>query len=68
MKNTLGQSISVTLFGESHGEAIGATLDGVPSGIKVDFDFIDHLLTLRRPAGTISTARKEKDQYKIISG
>ena len=68
MKNTLGQSISVTLFGESHGEAIGATLDGVPAGIKVDFDFIDHLLTLRRPVGSISTARREKDQYKIISG
>lgn len=68
MKNTLGQSISVTLFGESHGEAIGVCLDGVPAGISVSLDFINEMLTLRRPVGAISTQRKEKDQFKIISG
>ena len=68
MKNTLGQSVSVTLFGESHGEAIGAVIDGLPSGIKVDTDFISEMLTLRRPVGAISTARKEKDEFKIVSG
>lgn len=68
MKNTLGTSLRVTLFGESHGEAIGAILDGAPAGIKVDLRFINNLLTLRRPVGTISTARKEQDEFKIVSG
>lgn len=68
MKNTFGNSVSVTLFGESHGQAIGVVLDGIAPGVKVDEDFINHQLSLRRPAGTISTARKEQDEFKILSG
>lgn len=68
MKNTLGENIRVTLFGESHGEAIGVVVDGVPAGIRVDLCFINNLLTLRRPVGAISTARKEQDEFKIVSG
>ena len=68
MKNTFGQSVSVTLFGESHGAAIGAVIDGLAPGIKVDEDFIAHQLTLRRPSGAISTARREADKYSILSG
>lgn len=68
MKNTFGNNISVTLFGESHGEAIGAVLDGLPAGIAVDEEFIAHQLDLRRPVGKISTPRKEKDEFKILSG
>lgn len=68
MKNTLGTSLTVTLFGESHGEAIGAVLDGVASGIDVDLDFIADMLTLRRPIGSISTPRREADNFKILSG
>ncbi len=68
MNNTLGQNVSITLFGESHGEAIGAVLDGIPSGIKIDRDFIAKKLSLRRPFGDISTKRQEKDDFKIISG
>ncbi len=68
MKNTFGNSISITLFGESHGEAIGAVLDGLPAGINIDFDSVDRFLGLRRPSGLISTPRKEKDNYKILSG
>jgi chorismate synthase len=68
VKNTFGQSISVTLFGESHGAAIGAVIDGLASGIKVDEGFIAHQLTLRRPSGAISTARREADEYSILSG
>lgn len=68
MKNTFGNNVSVTLFGESHGEAIGAVIDGLAPGIKVDEDFIRHQLSLRRPAGTISTARVEKDGFSIVSG
>lgn len=68
MKNTFGNSIAVTLFGESHGEYIGAIIDGLAPGIEIDNDYIAHMLTLRRPDGKISTPRKEKDEYKIISG
>lgn len=68
MKNTFGNSVAVTLFGESHGEYIGATVDGLAPGTKIDDEYISHMLTLRRPDGKISTPRKEKDEYKIISG
>lgn len=68
MKNTFGSNISVTLFGESHGNAIGAVLDGMPAGISVDEDFIARQMTLRKSVGAISTARKEADAVKIVSG
>ena len=68
MKNTFGYSVAVTLFGESHGEAIGAILDGMAPGIAVDRDYIGHMLTLRRPNGKISTPRQERDAFQILSG
>ena len=68
MKNTFGNNVSVTLFGESHGAAIGAVLDGLPAGIPVSEDFIRHQLSLRRPVGKISTPRQEADNFKILSG
>lgn len=68
MKNSFGQNVTVTVFGESHGAGIGAVLDGMPAGIKVDEEFIDHQLNLRRPSGDISTPRVEADNYVIYSG
>lgn len=68
MKNTLGVSVSVTLFGESHGPKIGAVLDGLAPGIPVDRELIARKLALRRPAGAISTARREQDAFEIVSG
>ena len=68
MKNTFGTSVSLTVFGESHGPFIGAVLDGLAPGIEVNEDDIKHALTMRRPAGKISTARQEKDEYVIASG
>ena len=68
MKNTFGQSVSVTVFGESHGEAIGAIIDGLAPGIRVDTDNIEKKLSLRRPSGKISTSRCEGDEFSIISG
>ena len=55
MKNTFGNSISVTLFGESHGPKIGAVIDGLCPGLGVNYDFIRSQLDLRRPFGKIST-------------
>lgn len=68
MKNTLGTNVSVTIFGESHGKAIGAVIDGLPAGITVDEAFISHQLDLRRPFGKISTPRQEADNFQIMSG
>ena len=68
MKNTFGNNISLTLFGESHGAYIGAVLDGLAPGIAIDDMFIRHQLSLRRPVGKISTARREADAYEIVSG
>ena len=68
MKNTFGNNITLTLFGESHGVSIGAVLDGIAPGLPVDFSEIDRLLSLRRPQGNISTPRRETDEYTIHSG
>ncbi len=68
MKNTFGNSISITLFGESHGEEIGAVLDGMAPGIAVDEAYIEQKLALRRPFGKISTGRVEPDRFRIVSG
>lgn len=68
MKNTFGSSIALTLFGESHGAYIGAVLDGLAPGIAVDTDFITEQLSKRRPAGKISTARREADAFELVSG
>ena len=68
MKNTIGSSVAVTLFGESHGAYIGAVIDGLAPGIEIREDYIAHMLTLRRPAGNISTKRAERDEFSLISG
>ncbi len=68
MKNTFGNQLQLTIFGESHGPAIGATLAGISSGIKVDKDFIAEKLLLRSAQGELSTARQEKNGFKIVSG
>ncbi len=68
MKNSLGSSIVITLFGESHGDYVGAVLDGLAPGIKIDEEYIKTKLALRRPSGKISTARVEEDEYELVSG
>jgi chorismate synthase len=68
MKNTFGTSVAVTIFGESHGAAVGAVVDGLAPGIKIDEDFIRTRLELRKPYGSISTPRREKDDFQIVSG
>ena len=65
---TFGNSVAVTLFGESHGEYIGAVIDGLTPGIEIDLGYIENMLTLRRPNGKISTPRRETDNFKIVSG
>ncbi len=68
MKNTFGQSVSITVFGESHGPSIGCVIDGLAPGIFVDESFINSQLSKRRPQGKTDTPRVENDNYQIISG
>ena len=68
MRNVLGNILTLTLFGESHQEQIGATIDGLPSGIPVDIEFIKECLRKRRPNNNNETTRIEDDTFKIISG
>jgi len=66
--NTYGDRVSVTLFGESHGTAIGAVLDGLEAGVEIDEEFINSQMEKRRAKGKISTKRQEADKVKIVSG
>lgn len=68
MKNSFGQSVCVTLFGESHGAAVGAVIDGLAPGICVDDKKIAKALARRRPSGLTDTARRESDKFEILSG
>ena len=68
MKNTFGQNVTVTLAGESHGEAIVVILDGLKPGLAIPREIIEKKLALRRPSGAIGTARREPDDFRIVSG
>lgn len=67
--NTFGHVFRVTTWGESHGPALGATVDGCPPGVPVDEAFLQQWLDKRRPGQSKhTTQRKEPDAVKILSG
>ncbi len=67
--NTFGHLFRITTFGESHGPAIGVTIDGCPAGIELDISDIQVQLNRRRPGqSSIVTQRKESDTARILSG
>lgn len=67
--NTLGHLFKLTTFGESHGTAIGGVIDGCPSQMKLDFDFIEQELLRRKTSqSSISSQRKEPDRVEWLSG
>ncbi len=68
MKDTYGHSLSITLFGESHGPAIGATVEGIAPGTPIDTDFMAQQMDKRRASGAISTPRQEPDVVEFVSG
>lgn len=68
MQSVIGNSIKLSLFGESHGSMIGVVIDGLAPGIKLDTKFIQEQLDKRKPKGKISTQRHEEDDFKIVSG
>ena len=69
MKNTFGNTVSMTIFGESHGPAVGAVLDGLAAGLPVDEAAIAAAMDRRRARGDgLSTARTEADAVEFLSG
>jgi len=67
--NTIGHHFRLTTFGESHGPAIGGIIDGCPSQLKLDFDFIDSELDRRKTAQSATASqRKEPDLIEWLSG
>jgi chorismate synthase len=67
--NSYGTLFRITTFGESHGPAIGVTIDGCPAGLSIDERFIQEELDRRKPGQSkITTQRKEEDTFKILSG
>lgn len=69
MSSTYGEMLKLSLFGQSHGPAIGMTLDGVPAGLPVDLEKLQHFLNRRAPGNEdFSTTRKEEDRPQILAG
>ena len=68
MKNTFGTSVTLTLFGESHGPGVGAVLDGLAPGLPVEDESIRRQLARRRPVTGLETPRQEPDEYQLLSG
>ncbi len=69
MSGIWGNNIKLSIFGQSHGKAIGIVIDGLPAGIELDFDYINNEMQRRAPGkNKISTPRKESDEFDILSG
>ncbi len=68
MSSRIGRLLSVQIFGESHGGAVGVTLDGVPAGLTLDMEELGALLRRRAARSAIATGRRESDLPRVISG
>ena len=69
MASSIGHSVRLSIFGQSHSEAIGCVVEGLPAGIEVDLDELQAFLERRAPGRSdTSTARREPDRPRILSG
>ncbi|WP_313339096.1 chorismate synthase [Sedimentibacter sp.] len=69
MSSIIGNKLKISLFGESHGEAAGIVIDGLPPGIELNLEYIDEHMKRRAPGQSVlSTPRREEDKYSIVSG
>ena len=66
--NSFGTHLRFTSFGESHGKGLGVVIDNLPAGLEINEDFLNAELKSRRPAGKLSTPRREKDPIELLSG
>ena len=63
-----GRNLTLSVYGTSHGPAVGCLLNGVPAGIKIDYERIDSAMSLRKTGGKYASKRKEEDKVEFISG
>ena len=68
MSSMFGSRLRLSLFGQSHGECVGAVLDGLPAGEKIDPEVLAAFMARRAPGQRLSTPRQEKDRVRIVSG
>ena len=69
MSSSIGENIRLTIFGESHGKAVGMTLEGIPAGLKLDMEALQRFLDRRAPGRSdASTPRREADEPEFLSG
>ena len=69
MSSMFGNKLKISIFGESHGKGIGVVIDGLPSGLKIDLNYIEKQMTRRSPGrNNLSTPRRESDKFNILSG
>ena len=68
MSNTCGNVFRFTIFGQSHGPAIGVTMEGLPAGIRIDLEKLQSFLDRRAPGQKGTTPRKEADRPEFIAG
>ena len=68
MSSRIGRMLSVEIFGESHGKAVGVTLDGLPAGLRLDMDRLNAFVQRRAARSAISTGRRESDIPRVLSG
>ncbi len=69
MSSTYGENLKLSIFGQSHGPAVGMTLDGIPAGLPVDPDRLQAFLNRRAPGRSeYTTPRREKDIPEFLSG
>ncbi len=69
MRNTFGNILTLTTFGESHGPAMGGVIDGFPAGVAIDLEQVQHMVDLRRPGqSALTTQRREADRVQVLSG
>lgn len=66
--NTFGKRFALSSFGESHGVAIGGVIDGMPSNVEINLEFLQNEMSKRKPGGKYTTNRKEDDELRILSG
>ena len=66
--NTFGKRFALSSFGESHGVAIGGMIDGMPSNVEINLEFLQNEMSKRKPGGKYATNRKEDDELRILSG
>ena len=69
MASTFGTRLRITIFGQSHSEAIGCVVEGLPAGIEIDHDRLGRFMERRAPGrNRFSTQRREADAYRIVGG